>query len=67
MNKKASKSISICIDDPIKVIFLSIAIFIAIPLTNALLVAEPIIAAVIDFGLMIYLAINLMCALIIVS
>jgi hypothetical protein len=65
MNEKAGKGISLCIKDPFEFIFLSIATLIEIPLTNALLFKYPIIAAIIDLGLMIYYAINFICFFII--
>jgi len=57
------KNIHICIRDPLKLLFLVISMLMAIPLTNALLITEPIIAAVIDFGILIYITINLICIL----
>jgi hypothetical protein len=66
MDNKKDKNISICTKDPLKAIFLAMFMLIAIPLTTALLVTEPIIAAVIDFGILIYIFINLICALIII-
>jgi len=56
-----NKNINICIKDPMEIICLAIAIFMAVPLTNALLITDPIIAAIIDFGLMSYLIINIIC------
>jgi len=56
-----NKNIHICTEDPIKAIFLAMFMLIAIPLTNALLITEPIIAIVIDFGISIYIAINIIC------
>jgi len=55
------KNIHICTKDPLKAILLVILMLAAIPLTNALLVTEPIIAAIIDFGILIYIFINLIC------
>jgi len=66
MDNKKDKKISICIKDPLKAILLAILMLAAIPLTNALLITEPIIAAIIDFGILIYILINLICALIII-
>ena len=55
------KNIHICTKDPLKAILLVILMLAAIPLTYALLVTEPIIAAIIDFGILIYIFINLIC------
>jgi len=66
MDNKKDKKISICIKDPLKAIFFAMAMLMAIPLTNALLITEPIIAAIIDFGILIYIIIILICALIII-